>query len=150
MWPGSGWPNDLWLWKCDHGAAGPTICGSGNVAHGYLGMPRSLGNGSVSRPATFDRGAAGRTICGSGNVTTARLAERFVALEMWPGRGWPNDLWLWKCGQGAAGPMICGSGNMARARLAQRFVALEMWPGRGWPNDLWPNADSSGNVARAR
>jgi len=29
------------------------------------------------------------------------------------GRGWPNDLWLWKCGQGAVGRTICGSGVVA-------------------------------------
>jgi hypothetical protein len=77
------------------------------------------------------------TSCGSGIVARAQLAQRFVALEVWPERSCPDDLWLWKCGQSAAVPTICGSGSVARAQLAQRFVALEVWPGRSWSNDLW-------------
>src|SRR5579862_4451787 len=67
------------------------------------------------------------------------------------GRGWPNDLWLWKCGQAAAGPNDLLLWKCGRARPTQRFVALEMWlwtcgsalglwraPDAPKHNQLWP------------
>jgi hypothetical protein len=68
----------------------------------------------------------------------ARLAQRFVALEVWPGRGWPNDLWLRRRGPVADWP---------NDLWLWHYGSIAGWPNdlwlwhygsvAGWPNDLW-------------
>src|SRR5579864_9434454 len=64
-------------------------------------------------PDICGQGAASPTICGSGFVARARLAQRFVALEVWPGRSWPNYLWLRPA---APWPQISGHKSLGQPR----------------------------------
>jgi hypothetical protein len=87
-----------------------TNLGSGlaSLAQRFVALALRLGTRLAQRFVALSQwlgGAAGPTICGSG----------IMAL----GRGWPNDLWLWKC-DWPNDLWLCRCGS-----------------GRGWPNDLW-------------